>query len=87
LDQQQHLLRGGLHPVVARTILSASVMRVMQSYIHSKVNPRSPSTFTPYELGMFVRSIVADCAAWLKANTVSTTPLSCVSCWSPTMRS
>jgi len=34
----------------------------MQSYVHSKVNPRNSTTFTPYELGMFVRGIVQDCA-------------------------
>jgi len=39
---------------------------IMQNYIQSKVNPRNPTTFTPYELGEFVRSIVRDCAAMVK---------------------
>lgn len=34
----------------------------MRNFIHSKVNPRNSTAFTPYELGMFVRGIVEDCA-------------------------
>lgn len=32
------------------------------TYIRDKGNPRTPTTFTPYELAAFVRGIVADCA-------------------------
>jgi hypothetical protein len=34
----------------------------MRNYIHSKVNPRNSTVFTPYELGLFVRGVVQDCA-------------------------
>jgi hypothetical protein len=34
----------------------------VSTYIRDKGNPRTPTTFTPFQLAEFARGIVADCA-------------------------